>query len=116
MTKSPRPYLIRILRALTRIESYRPRTKEEFLRHEMLQDAMLMQLHEIGENLAQLRRLNEEAFREAPDSWHQVIALRHIISHGYETVKPDQIWTYISEELVEFRESIEATLEADDTT
>jgi uncharacterized protein with HEPN domain len=70
-----------------------------------------MQLHEIGESLSQLRRLDEDAFLQAPDSWHQLIGLCNLISHGYETVKPDQIWTYLVEELAEFRESIESALE-----
>ncbi len=44
--------------------------------NEMAQDAILMRLQEIGENLAQLRRLDEETFATAAhDSWHKLIGL-----------------------------------------
>ena len=40
----------------------------------MVQDAILMQLQEIGENLARIRHLDEDVFsRDSPDSWHKLI-------------------------------------------
>jgi uncharacterized protein with HEPN domain len=111
VTRSAAPLYLRILRALNRIDTYFPETAEEFLSNPMLQDAILMQLHEIGENLSQLRRLNEASFRLAPESWHQLIGLRNIISHGYEAVSAERIWAYMAEELGEFRQTIESAID-----
>lgn len=73
----------------------------------MVQDAILMRLHEIGENLARVRRLDEERFVAlgAP-SWNSVIGLRNIIAHGYRTVDKEEVWRIISAELAPFAESL----------
>src|SRR3954447_19042301 len=69
--KSPQPYFQLILRAVSRIEQYCPPDKETFLAQSMIQDAMLMRLQEIGENLARLRQFDADAFNGmADDSWH----------------------------------------------
>ncbi len=89
MTRSAQPYLALIQRALTQIERYRPPTSGEFLEQQMAQDAILMRLQEIGENLSRIRRLDEETFStSSPDSWRHLIGLRNIISHGYHAVDP----------------------------
>ena len=43
-----------------------------------------MRLHELGENLATIRRKFPEFYEmhHAPE-WQYLIAMRHIISHGY---------------------------------
>ncbi len=76
--------------------------------NEMAQNAILMRLQEIGENLAQLRRLDEETFATAAqDSWHKLIGLRNIISHGYHTIDDEQIWQIVTEELPAFAKSLD---------
>jgi len=107
--KSPQPYFQLILRALARIEQYCPPDKETFLAQSMAQDAILMRLQEIGENLARLRQLDADAFNViADDSWHKLIGLRNIISHGYHLIDPEQILQIVTEELPDFAETIKA--------
>lgn len=54
----------------------------------MVQDAILIRLQEIGENLSRMRHLDDEAFAAAADdSWIQLNGLRNIISHGYHEIK-----------------------------
>jgi uncharacterized protein with HEPN domain len=60
--KSPEPYFARIHRALAAISTYRPADEQSFLAQQMIQDATLMRLQEIGENLARLRHFDEAAF------------------------------------------------------
>lgn len=108
MTKSARPYLSHIRQALHQIACYCPPDHAAFITNEMAQDAILMRLQEIGENLAQLRRLNEETFiASAQDSWHKLIGLRNIISHGYHTIDHEQIWQIVTEELPAFAASLD---------
>lgn len=109
MRKSRQPYLVLIQRALTYIEQYRPQDKVDFLSQPMTQDAILMRLQVIGENLARIRRLDEDAYQEtAHDSWHKLIGLRNVISHGYEAIDHEEIWQIVTVELPRFRATIEA--------
>lgn len=77
---------------------------------QMTQDAILMRLQQIGENLVKIRDLDSEQFDLAPDSWHKLIGLRHVISHAYETVVPKVIWRILTEELAPFRQTVDAEL------
>lgn len=109
MKKSIRPHIELILAALRSIEQYQPEDRAAFLEHPMAQDAILMRLQEIGENLARIRRIDEEAFTAAADdSWVQIIGLRNIISHGYHQIDPEKIWQILTEELSDFTATIEA--------
>jgi len=112
MRKSPRPYLIHIRQALAAIDAYRPATKEELTPQSMAWDAILMRLHAIGEYLARLRHLDEEAFAATADpSWHKAIGLRNVISHEYEGVDPDTLWQILTDDLPPFAKSIDAALD-----
>ena len=112
MRKSPQPYLVLIQRALAHIEHYRPENKAQFLVQPMAQDAILMRLQVIGENLAQIRRLDELAYREmSHDSWNKLIGLRNIISHGYEAIDFEEIWQIVTEELPAFAVTIDALID-----
>ncbi len=108
MSWAPEPYFVLILDALDHIEDYRPATKEEFLASPLAQDGIVLRLQIIGENLSQMREKDEGRFDQvAIRSWHQIIGLRHRISHGYHTVQQEAIWQIVSEELDDFRASIE---------
>jgi hypothetical protein len=54
MITSVQPYLVRIRQSLAAIASCRPATTAELVPHSMARDAILMRLHEFGENLVQL--------------------------------------------------------------
>ncbi len=109
MTKVVRPYFDLIERALSRIQSYRPSDEATFLADSLTQDAIMMRLQEIGENLARIRRLDESWFDDrTPGSWYKPIGLRNVISHGYESIDFTEIWLIVTEELPAFAESIES--------
>lgn len=111
MTKSPRPYFLLIQRALTQIDQYLPTNKSEFMTQQMAQDAILMRLQVIGENLARIRRLDDDAFSGmAPNSWHKLIGLRNIISHAYDVIDYEEIWQIVTDELPGFASSIDAAI------
>lgn len=113
MTHVAIPHLLLVRGALAQIERYKPTSYDEFLLNEMAQDAILMRLQEIGENLSRVRQIDEVWFRNnAPNSWNQIIGLRHIISHGYHTIEPGEIWQILTEEIQDFRRTIEQALDA----
>ncbi len=75
----------------------------------MAWDAILMRLHDIGENLVQLRHLDQEAFSDsAHASLHRAIGLRNVIGHGYESIDRDTLWQILVEDLPPFELTIDA--------
>jgi uncharacterized protein with HEPN domain len=107
MKKSYGPHLAIIRESIAAIERYRPASEADYLADPILQDAMLMRLHVIGEQLARMRQIDERRFNEAAaPSWYKIIGLRNIIAHGYETIHHDRIWLYVTEELERFAASL----------
>ncbi|MGI8643933.1 MAG: HepT-like ribonuclease domain-containing protein [Thermomicrobiales bacterium] len=108
MSKSFPPHIELIRTALAHIGQYQPADEATFLASPMVQDAILMRLQEIGENLSRMRHIDEEQFIAADDdSWFQLIGLRNVISHGYHQIKPEQIWQIVTEELPIFAATID---------
>jgi uncharacterized protein with HEPN domain len=108
MTKVFAPHIELIRESIAAIIAYRPADRETFLANPLIQDAILMRLQVIGEHLARMRRIDEERFVQAADeSWFQIIGLRNIISHGYESVDYKKIWRMISEDLPAFTASLD---------
>lgn len=108
MTKSALPYILFIRESLAQIAEYKPATLEDLQSSQVSQDAILMRLQVVGENLSKIRNLDEDAFEErAPKSWHEVIGLRNVISHGYETIKLDRIWSFLGSDFTELSSEIE---------
>jgi len=100
MKRAYAPHFVLIRAALEAIAAYRPADRATFLAQPMAQDAILMRLQEIGENLAQIRRIDEAAFTKvADDSWIQLIGLRNVISHGYHTINQERIWFILDKRL-----------------
>lgn len=107
MNKTFGPHLVLIVESIAAIERYRPDNLNQFLEDDIVQDAILMRLQVIGEHLARMRQIDEEHFdRIASASWYQVIGLRNIISHGYESIEPTRIWTYLQENLALLRDEL----------
>jgi len=103
MKKSYAPHVTIIQEAIAAIEDYRPATKEEFLASNLVQDGILMRLQVIGEHLSRMRQIDDERFAEVADpSWYKIIGLRHIISHGYESIDWDLVWLFIHLQLADF--------------
>jgi uncharacterized protein with HEPN domain len=107
MKKSYAPHLLIIRDSIAAIERYRPTDKAAFLADTLAQDAILMRIQVIGEHLAGMRKIDVSRFTEvADDTWYQVIGLRNIISHGYETINFERIWRIVADELPELSGSL----------
>lgn len=108
MRKHAEPYILLAERALDRLASYVPESEASFLQQPVLQDAILLQTLQIGENLSQLRSRFPDQYKRAPESRDQIIGLRNTIAHGYERVVLSDIWGYLVEDLDELRASLVA--------
>jgi uncharacterized protein with HEPN domain len=75
------------------------------------QDAILMRLQDIGENLITLRDSFPDFWdKNATDAWIKAIGLRNIISHAYGKIDFAIIWALITEDFKPFSQSIEKQL------
>ena len=106
MRKRAEPYILLAERALRQLEQYVPDSEKAFLDQPVLQDAVLLQLLQIGENLSQLRSGFPDQFSRAPESWDQIIGLRNTIAHGYERIRIAEVWGYLVNDLADLRISL----------
>jgi len=95
-------YINVILEMIEKIEtSFSKSRKEDFLKNSEMQDATLMRLQVIGENIKKiplkLKKKNEEI------KWKKFEKLRNIISHKYAAVDYNLIWSFIKDNLEELK-------------
>ena len=92
---------------LDTIQNNTPTGKDAFMDDLNAQDATLMRLQDIGEQLVRIRDKFPDFFQQqSSDEWHKLIGLRNIISHGYREVDFEIIWNIIEHQLADFRENI----------
>src|SRR5487761_1098823 len=103
--KQPKPYLLNVIDGVNAIESYRPKDEAEFMANPMTQEAVLMRLQDIGENLSHIRDMFPDFWTDnSTEDWIKAIGLRNIISHGYADISLDIIWALITTNLPVFRQ------------
>lgn len=98
-------YMNVILETIAKIEnSFNSVKKDEFLGDAELQDATLMRLQVIGENI---KKIPFEVKKRNKDiKWKKFEKLRNIISHKYEFVNYDIIWSFIQNNIEELKLAI----------
>ena len=107
MSRSPQPNLKFILDTLELIRRYTPKDKDAFMNDPNAQDATLMRLQDIGEQLVRIRDKFPDFYEQhGSDEWHKIIGLRNIISHGYREIDFEVIWDIVTSKLVKFTASI----------
>lgn len=91
LSKRDPAYLFDMLEASEKIQLYlKHKTVEDFLRDEMLQDAVARNLGIIGEAA---RRISEDLKQEHPEiPWRQIIAQRNVLIHEYDDLDYKEIW------------------------
>jgi uncharacterized protein with HEPN domain len=78
-----------------------------FLADDRTQYAVAMNLQIIGEAAASLRKRAPEVITQHPTfPFAEMIALRHVISHDYDALKPDVLWMTATTSIIELQERI----------
>ncbi|HCR81604.1 MAG: hypothetical protein UX28_C0003G0158 [Candidatus Pacebacteria bacterium GW2011_GWA1_46_10] len=107
MQKDPEIYINDILFSIDLIEQYIDGLSfSQFENSFEEQDKILRRLEIIAEAAKKL----PEDIRAQNDSipWKSIIGLRNIITHEYDEVNLEEIWTIVSEHLPETKKQIEA--------
>lgn len=99
-----------ILSAIEEIESYTFGVqKDDFLQNSMMRFASVKQLEIIGEAC---NHLSEELKQKSPNvQWNEIIGMRHVFVHEYFGIDNLLLWEIITEDLVEFKNSVIQLLE-----
>ncbi len=78
------------------IRQYLPSTKGAYLADEKTQDAVLMRLLALGE---EVDRLSDEFKADHPElDWFKIVGLRNRIAHGYFQVDPEIVWETVTDD------------------
>jgi uncharacterized protein with HEPN domain len=105
--KEPLPHLKFVLDTLVSIRDNTPASRDAFMSDPNAQDATLMRLQDIGEQLARIRDNSPDFYDEYhTDEWFKLIGLRNIISHGYREVDFEVIWDIVTHKLSYFSKQI----------
>ncbi len=96
-------YTNTILEMIERLQSSL-KDKNNFMKDYELQDATLMRLQVIGENI---KKIPSEIKKDNKISWRKFEKLRNLISHKYNSVDYEIVWNFIKKNLPELKKQIE---------
>ena len=102
--KNDRTYLLHILDAVERIETYIAVGREVFLRTPHWQDGVIRQLEIIGEASKRLSTEARHGYPEVP--WRRISGLRDKLIHNYLGVDLVAVWEIASRQIPELKRSV----------
>ena len=108
LTERDRDRIAAILDHCDRIEEALSRlhhSKEEYDRDVLLQDAVKMNIFQIGELANTVSDAGKTQFPEIP--WHLIIGTRNVIAHAYQKVSEDVIWNTACRDVPLLKKSLE---------
>ena len=102
-------YLGDILDAIRRIEGYTTGVKKkEFIKHLMMQDAVMRQIEIIGEASNSISDEFQDKHPELP--WFQMRGIRNKIVHDYRGINLQVIWDTVKNDLPALKKQVEKIL------
>lgn len=105
MKRDPSIYLQHIQQAIGKIQSYTiGMTYEELAVDDKTQDAVFRQMTIIGEAANKFGKENQKHMPTVP--WSNIIGMRNIITHDYESVGLERVWNAIEHHLTPLNEAI----------
>jgi uncharacterized protein with HEPN domain len=105
-------FLWDIIQACDRLDEFTAgHSLEDYLGDPMLQSAVERQFIIIGEALFHAMRRDPSLEAVITDA-QAVVSFRHVMVHGYASIKPATVWGSVQEELATLRREVEALLAA----
>lgn len=106
--RSDRERLLDILDAITKIEKYSARGRDEFERNELIQTWVVHQLQIIGEAASKISEAMQSAHSEI--LWANIVAMRNIIVHEYFGIDQDEVWSTIEHDVPDLKRRVQHIL------
>lgn len=89
-----------------RIDTYVQKGRSEFLRSNLIQDAVLRNLETLTDSLTRLPPELKERHPAIP--WRAMSAFRNVLAHQYLEVDPEQVWGVVERDLPVLKSHLEA--------
>lgn len=97
MEPRDRDALANILTVIRRVEGFAVPDRETFLFSDVLQDAVVRDLENIGEAT---KRLSDSCRQKHPQiPWREMAGMRDVLIHAYDRVDLEEVWITLSEQL-----------------
>ena len=84
-------------------------TYDEFCSNKMMRFAVVKNLEIVGEASYMLSKEIKEQHAEI--DWQDIIALRHLLVHGYYHIRDEIVWAMISDDLPPLKEQIKRIID-----
>jgi len=97
-----RLYVNTILEMIEKIQNSL-KNKNDFMKKSEIQDATLMRLQVIGENI---KNIPAEQKKKNKISWRKFERLRNLISHRYNAIDYELVWSFIESNIPELKKAI----------
>ena len=105
MSKDPQILLVHILNSIKSLEKYSADlNKEDFLKNEEKQDAIIRKIEVIGEAVSNLEHKFKENYPNIP--WQDIADMRNKLIHEYFSVDLELIWEVLQTDLKIFKDNI----------
>lgn len=107
--KEDKPYALHILGAIASIKRFcEGRKKSDFLKDEMMREAVIRKLEIIGEAS---KRLSKDFKGRSPDiRWASIAGLRDKLIHDYAGVDYEIVWGIIEKDLPPLEDALKSSL------
>jgi uncharacterized protein with HEPN domain len=84
-------------------------TFDEYCNNKMMQFAVVKNFENIGEASYMLSKEFKENHTEIV--WKDIIAMRHLLVHGYDHISDDEVWTMITNDLPKLKEQMKQIMD-----
>ena len=102
--KEDKIYLLNILEAIEKIETYTVSGKDKFIKSTLIQDGVIRNLEIIGEATKRISPDLKEQHTDIP--WKQMAGLRDVLIHDYMGVDLEIAWNVVCRELPKVKSKV----------
>jgi uncharacterized protein with HEPN domain len=109
MSKDVNVFIAHIVESINLIELYTVRmSKEDFLKSDQIQDAVIRRLEIIGEASKKIPAAIKAQHPDIP--WREMAGMRDILIHEYFGVDLELTWTTVKESLPELKQQLSSII------
>ncbi len=102
--KNDKIYVEYVLRCIARIEKFVAGGKDEFMTKDIVQDAVLRNLHTLSESTQRVSKEMKYAHTEI--NWRKIAEFRNVVVHDYLEIKLERIWTIVQNDIPKLKQDI----------
>ena len=103
-----RVYVEYALEGIAKVRRYTESGRDDFMKNEIAQDAVLRNLRTLAESI---QRLSDEVKQTHPEvPWSDISAFRNVIVHDFLGVDLVEVWMFISRDLPTLSEQLRRIL------